>query len=501
MKKITKFIGNILFFVGFLILFIISLNIHNKFSNIDSQFTLLLAKNWLDSPIIDIQTRDNCSSNYNTSEAIFDYWAGTVLGCNCSNTIRFGSCSSKSVGCRTIQSTDMIPYKKWRSSKFCFTRLPMNSYLGLTIASQNESCPFNHKNCGKIDTLENILCMPDTSVCPINDIQMLNSNEIVPPGYKTISLSSYGENKTLAFGNKGPSGKIAVEFKISDNIPCINPLYSNKLYSHILESNYFTDKCFGSLGGTILDKSYQFIDSTTKNNLYSDNNILININNLPSYPVFELQLETRLYYRNFIGINKSCYNSIQAGNLFKKISDGLNVLQKNFSTFKNIYGGIFVYIMVISGITLLLHHLIRGIFCFIAKEFDDHYEEHFGSFCEFFIFICFLPIMILNIIFYTQIKSLSDAYVDFFPYIYCGDNPFNEAVPLFLKNLDNIFTLSFVNLIISIIIFILPLTSVFYTRLISESSMNNLETFQVNNNQLIGPSDKNLSQIHSITHQ
>ena len=86
--------------------------------------------------------------------------------------------------------------------------------------------------------------MPDTSVCPINDIQMLNSNEIVPPGYKTISLSSYGENKTLAFGNKGPSGKIAVEFKISDNIPCINPLYSNKLYSHILESNYFTDKCY-----------------------------------------------------------------------------------------------------------------------------------------------------------------------------------------------------------------------------------------------------------------
>ena len=444
-------------FIGFLIIFIINFLIYSKFNNIDSQYTLILSRNWLNSPIVDIQilSKSNCSYN-NTSVAIFDNWPGTVPGCPCNGIMKIGGCTSKT-SCRSVVSNPMLPYNTWRSSQFCITRLPINSYLGLTIAKKNDSCPLNQKNCGIIDTLGNILCMPSTSICPINDIQMLNFNEIVPPGYKSISLLSYGENKTLAFGNKGPSGKIAVEFKISDNIPCINPFFSNKVDSYILESNYNSDKCFGSLGGTFFDKNYQFVDSTTKYNLYSDNNILSVLINLPYYPIVKLQTETRLYYRNYIGINKTCWDSIQAKNLNQKISDGLNFILLKFNTFNNIFGGIFVYTIVIWSITLLMFHLIRGICCY---GYNDDYNPGV-CLCEVFIFICFLVIMILNIIFYSQMKSLKDAYVDFFPYMSCGDIFFNESVPSFFTNLDHIFGLSFINFIVSIIIFILPLTNLF----------------------------------------
>ena len=464
-------------FIGFLIIFIINFLIYSKFNNIDSQYTLILSRNWLNSPIVDIQilSKSNCSYN-NTSVAIFDNWPGTVPGCPCNGIMKIGGCTSKT-SCRSVVSNPMLPYNTWRSSQFCITRLPINSYLGLTIAKKNDSCPLNQKNCGIIDTLGNILCMPSTSICPINDIQMLNFNEIVPPGYKSISLLSYGENKTLAFGNKGPSGKIAVEFKISDNIPCINPFFSNKVDSYILESNYNSDKCFGSLGGTFFDKNYQFVDSTTKYNLYSDNNIIYVLINLPYYPTYKLQNKTRLYYRNYIGINKTCLDSIQAKNLNQKISDGLNFIHSKFNTFNNIFRGIFVYTIVIWSITLLMFHLGRGILCY-AENYNLY--DWSMCWCEVFIFICFLVIMILNIIFYTQMKSLKDAFDDFFPFISCGDNSFNEAVPSFITNLDYIFGLSFINFIVSIIIFILPLTGLF-TQYCEWESDDDVEKYDINN--------------------
>ena len=243
MNTIACLIGDCLFFVGFLIIFVLNILIQNKLGLADSQYTLFLARNWLNSPILDIQNKANCSIG-NSSALVFDYWPGTVKGCFCksSGAINIGFCSKKNYACTSISGIAKKNYTKWKSSEFCVIRLPISSYLNLTISRQGDSCPSNQQNCGIIDNLGNILCMPTTSICPINDIQMLNPNDTVPSGYRSISiLSITGEKKLLAFGNVLTTGKIAFKFKVSDNTPCIDPFFSNRIVtSYILEANYMS---------------------------------------------------------------------------------------------------------------------------------------------------------------------------------------------------------------------------------------------------------------------
>ena len=479
------FICEFIFFVGFLIVFITTIIIQTKFDLIDSQYIILLKKNWMTSPIVDIQNignSSNCSisGDNTTSVLIFDYWLGTVAGCTCSGEVNTGSCSTS---CSKVLPYSSLSYKFWRSNQFCVKRMPsFNSYLGLTILKPKSLCPSTQVNCGIIDSLGNILCMPSIKNCPINDIQILNVKDKVPLGYKNISLNSYGENKTLVFGNKGATGKIAIEFKISENTPCMNPYFSNNLFSYILDSTYNKDKCLGSLGDLFLDKNYEFIDSSLKYNVYKDNSILNITNLLPFYKTAQLsQLQMRLYYSNYIGI--TCVDSIKAANTIQNITEGFNSIQLNFTTYKNFFLAIFIYSIIIWCLALVIFHLIRGICCnVINDDYDDDMDKccyKFKLLTELFIFIIFLPIMILNVSFYIQIKSLREANAVFYGYISCGDNSFNEAVHLFFNKLDNILVLSQINLYVSIIIFLIPLTFYFccFGKCCNcDSSIENLES-------------------------
>ena len=133
MNTIACLIGDCLFFVGFLIIFVLNILIQNKLGLADSQYTLFLARNWLNSPILDIQNKANCSIG-NSSALVFDYWPGTVKGCFCSSgVINIGTCPSpsKKSSCTTISGIDQINYTKWKSNAFCVTRLPNSSYLNL----------------------------------------------------------------------------------------------------------------------------------------------------------------------------------------------------------------------------------------------------------------------------------------------------------------------------------------------------------------------------------
>ena len=126
---------------------------------------------------------------------------------------------------------------------------------------------------------------------------------------------------------------------------------------------------------------------------------------------------------------------------------------------------------------------------------DSEYSPTYPIIIEMFFFLCFLVIMILNIVFYTQMKSIKNSYVDFSNYISCGDDSFNEAVALFINNLDNVFGLSFINLIVSVIIFILPLT-VFFLNLCCKACCSH--DYQTRSNNLVnqGPTIKNKKNLN-----
>ncbi len=445
---------DIFFFCGFLTIFIINFFIHSKLTGFDSVYTVNLAKNWITSPIIDIQLGNQCSGNY--SQLILDTWPGTVRGCICSGVIQIGSCTSdddeNTNYCTDINEIIATPLSIWHGSGFCVKRTPVTSYLDFTISSSDSDCPSYLKNCGKLDSMGNYLCVSATIECPINYIKILAENEIVPNGFKYLKLSRNGIDKKLIFGNNGSTGMIITELKISDNTPCVNPyFYSKSSNSYILDYIYNRDRCFFGYGGKLYDDNYIPIDTMKLDDLYLDNNILYSIKSqLPNYPVNILQSETRLFYRNYIGLNKKCYEEIKYDKVFRNIVEGLYFIQENYINYTNVYTVIYVFIIISWTFCFIIYFLSRTFMACIG-------EQNIAKIVlEILTFLFLLVISILYIVFYTHMGNIKSNYKDFLPYIACGDPSYSDAVPKFINNIDKVYQLALANMIISLIILLIP---------------------------------------------
>ena len=371
MKVFFFIIINLLIFVGFLTIFILSISICSKFNGVHSDYTIALSKNWFNSPIIDIKTGPFCPTSYTAVK--FDPYQGSVEGCLDGGYIYTGSCTSNNMtDGNEIYPISAIPISKWYNNILCIKRLSYSStYFDLQIVGQNQICDYNQKNCGIIDSIGNILCISSTSDCPINDILMLSESDSIPSGYQTVSLVRNGAKKILAFSNKNiTNGKIVVEFKISDNIPCINPYFYNKLYNpYILDNISGRDKCIGSYGGQFIDKNYKYIDFTTIHDLYQDNLILDSLKNLPDYPVKTLNLFSKLYYRNYIGLNTTLFNSLKFKNIIPNITNAMDFYLHNFNDYNNFAQSISTFTIVIFSILVIFYTFTRT--CCIGLNFSD----------------------------------------------------------------------------------------------------------------------------------
>ena len=116
----------------------------------------------------------------------------------------------------------------------------------------------------------------------------------------------------------------------------MNPYFYNKIGDpYILENYQGRDKCIGSFGSKFIDRNYKYIDSCKIKDLYEDNSILYFLNNLPLYPMANLNFYTNLYFRSYIGLNKTCHDSIQSKNLLQNITNGLYYIQSNYEIVRN----------------------------------------------------------------------------------------------------------------------------------------------------------------------
>jgi hypothetical protein len=496
--KYSYIVTDIIYFLGFLAIFILIFFTKPKLDQVQIEYTSSVIKNWNLSPIVDIQLGVNCTLGY--SRLVLDTWNGTVTGCLCSTYVRTGMCSSKS-GCKTLSPNGPVNFTSWYGSSLCVKRLPVNSYFDLTIVKSGNSCPMNQKNCGIIDTLNNSLCVPNDSTCPINDIQVQSVDQIIPTGYKTLDLTQGGVSKRLVFGNKGPSGKVLVEFKISDNTPCIDPKFSNVVSNfHLLEYNSVFDLCYRAVNQKVVDRSYQFIDVYNKYKLYVDNGIFQIIQKLPFYSGSTASnIDTRLYYRNYVGMQISYFDTIKSKNSFGNIYRGISYSFENFYSYSGLFNSIYIVVIILWSMNLLLFHLIRYVTkCTIDLETHEPYYEDIASLLmEIFSFLMIFTLTILFIVSYSQFSRLKENYSDLNPYIYGGDENFNELVPLFVENLNNSCSLILIKMIISIIIFLLPFTDlVIYSIFIYDKDSH--EVNYGNRNPVIGINTRNEISPHSV---
>ena len=188
------------------------------------------------------------------------------------------------------------------------------------IIKQNENCKYGLKNCGKIDTLGQILCLPEEIQCPIQDF-MVNENYYVKE-YENIEYKYDKVDDIISYSNKRTDLSIIGNISLNSGVPCLNMNEQSWIRLDKTETDE-TTYCQIEFNGTNIDKRYQFAGKISSINIYESNlpkdafNSMYN--NIIGHSLY-------IYTRPFIGINLDCYNESNFDFFFRSVGENSDVI-------------------------------------------------------------------------------------------------------------------------------------------------------------------------------
>ena len=290
---------------------------HENIDNIKTNFEI--------EAIFDLQVQEYCSVEYQPLK--IDKWFGTKPGCQVfyrsENIFVWENSYIKSGGCENvffkeddrerkkhIPPVAPIDITKWRGKQICSKRRtnPLD-YLAMLENSvkEGEECKEGYKKCGKLDSMNNIACMPKDDMCPINYIKVTDSQE--PPSEcincKTIQL----DLNYLHYGNDNINNSIVTNFKTSDDRSkvCLDQGEYNSQMKRYTLDNIDHYGCENEFNNMLYDERYTYLDTIPKATVFEDNGILVKIERLPKFPVESIrEQQTSLFTRSFQGFDKQC---------------------------------------------------------------------------------------------------------------------------------------------------------------------------------------------------
>jgi hypothetical protein len=403
-------IANITYAIATVLFFIIIIIGYVKLVGSDYSYMHNLGLNWNRGPVSSVNPAGNaCASP--EQPLITNFWPGTNEGCYCTiNTslvygpLRLGRCKKDRdnyIFCSTVPVRPPIRYQSWKNKFLCGKRVD-TSYLDLTISRRPESCPMNMRSCGIVDSLSNVMCVPNQTPCPINSVSIAASNVAVTAKDSTVINA---EGVKIVFSNNDPKGKILNELYIGENQPCANPLYANYNYKpYLLDYFYGKTQCTDKIGTFSTDERYIKLDTSNSLNTLRDNNILPIINSLPLYNAQSYNHETTLYSRNFIGLEPSCLQDLKRSGFSQNLLTDLTQIEHNLSwalglTLTCLIFGIIMFVFMIFYLVMLC----------IMPENDNSRDVHkFSALMMILPFILELGVFIMSIIVGSFLKSYSN---------------------------------------------------------------------------------------------
>lgn len=358
-----------------------------------------IRENFKDHPLMDISEMVS-SCQKNQSQITFGKWPGTKHGCNCigkypvksncTDSLCVGKCSldETNAGCIDVDEISSVNINIWKGKRLCSsqTKYSYEELLNMSVG-EREHCPDGYKNCGKLDSVNNILCYPKNEDCPINDLVVTFWDR--PPlqyKYQTIPLDN---EYYLHFTNEAIDNFVVrSKIKAGDESPCIDSNEYNSLGPY-----YILNAGGGCTKSYKLEKYnpyYWELDTFSKYDVYQENGIIDKINSLPHYPLNMLQnYHYSIFRGGFIGFFKDCKNQYQT------ITEIISAIDSTFTFIKNLNISSFAF--------LICELIILCIFScelFISNSFSKINYEGF-IFC----FFCFL-VFILEIIAYSLPSSI-----------------------------------------------------------------------------------------------
>ena len=190
-------------------------------------------------------------------------------------------------------------YKNYKT----YEELLNNNY----IIKKDLECKEGFKNCGTIDTLEQQLCLPENISCPLNDIEIIKTEQMeefeyyIEKGYNFKRSNSY--DIIFFYSNKQIEKPIIGRIVLNGGQPCANPLEITweKVESH---ENNSSRKCKNKYKGNLYDETYIKFGNISYKDLYYDN-----LKKEDFEDMYYKYLDTvyfGLYKNRFIGIDKKC---------------------------------------------------------------------------------------------------------------------------------------------------------------------------------------------------
>lgn len=421
---------NIIFFI--MLIFTLCLNFSNiiVLKNTDSSFIKSLGKNWQSPGLKQINFKgEKCEKN--EVPIINDSWEGTNQGCFCNQnkndnlnitnipSILLGKCRSDLLSnkqCTNIPSIPQMPFKVWKGSYFCGQKTNL-TYFDYEITETIEDC-LNQDlmPCGKIDTENNILCIPKNSTCPYNFVNVLDSSQTnilksqKDPGYLFKNYGNYLSNTNstnrnfssfLFKENQQKSGIISTndkksfyftvinyyrnkinsqnknknnlkkknlfeipyipfEFMVQSNLPCAykgNEIFNSTNYP--LSKNSKSPNCKPEFTNETYDNSFIELDSYEKSKIFAENNITSAINTLPGTKNYSINGDYKLFYRSYVGLKKKCFDSVKSnGKINLMISNFLQSENLINEIIRNLDFCLLVNILALVSELIILRYLI-----------------------------------------------------------------------------------------------------------------------------------------------
>jgi hypothetical protein len=167
-------------FIMILLLYM-SVSSVTQFSTIDNDKLSILLREFNFGFIEDIQIKEipaTCDINYSPVDFDFNY-PGNYKGCQCVNQQNrtkiegnYGDCPVGRSQCVFFKERNLQRIIYWRTKLICIKRSPLRLRDFLLINETTITCDEGYKNCGKIDTLGNQLCLLKTSKCPISNLRV-----------------------------------------------------------------------------------------------------------------------------------------------------------------------------------------------------------------------------------------------------------------------------------------------------------------------------------------
>ena len=309
---------------------------------------------------------------------------------------------------KIIYNEGKTDIKKVNGKYFCYKHISYINLLNNGQIIKNESeCPSEFpKNCGKLDTLEQELCIKENEKCPLYDLGIGNKSDDDNYIYDEYS-NIYYNNDNYTKKNKTIIGRLI----LNDGQPCYNSLEKlwKKFNPEEAEETHL--KCDIEVYGKYNDDRYKNKGNISYKRLYEDNLNQICKDMILNY--LSDKENVSLYQREFLGINKECdKNFILTKDSFDTIHDSENSIK---------------ILLLIEGcffaiISFLFLFLIILFFCLDCTEDED---DTIGKMNIYYYLICMamlIPSIICHIVFYYRIKNNNlDGYD-------CSDPITNELI-------------------------------------------------------------------------